>query len=289
MFTFIRGKLNSLDISVVIPVYNSEKTLSELSQRLKKALGQIDLSFEIIFVDDASIDVSWDVLKSICVMDDCFKAIKLSKNSGVFKATSAGLSVCKGNYIVTMDDDLEQLPEDIILLINELRTNDTQVVFGVSGLKRERSIVYPYRNFIQNILAGQSNTESYRAFRREFISDKGWHIDAYIKLFADPLKIKEVLVRHTTNKNKTRVYSFFKKLILFVSSIPFFSLNPFRFPAIVLFFSFLLCITSYHPLWLLVVMLAALSIILLSGQYVSLILRKLSDIPDFIIIERVNL
>ena len=103
-------------ISIVIPVYRAEKFLTELIDRLEHSLSQIVDDFEIILVDDCSPDGSWLLIDEIVKKKAFVKGIKLSRNFGQHYAISAGLDHCKGEWIVVMDCDLQDQPEEIIKL-----------------------------------------------------------------------------------------------------------------------------------------------------------------------------
>ena len=111
------GILNNKTVSVVIPVFNSEKTLVELTERIKNELIKISSDYEIILVDDCSLDKSWQVLQQLHAEDSRIKIIHLQKNFGQHNATLCGLNYAKGDYIITMDDDLQHPPEEIHKLV----------------------------------------------------------------------------------------------------------------------------------------------------------------------------
>lgn len=104
---------NSCLISVVIPEYKGEKMVSELIDRLKTSINQITDCYEIILVNDASPDNTWSEIQSICDMNTQIKGLNLSRNFGQHFAISAGLSFAKGEWVVVMDCDLQDRPEEI--------------------------------------------------------------------------------------------------------------------------------------------------------------------------------
>ena len=103
-------------ISVVSPIYYGEKMLSELVQRCVQTLVQITENFEIILVNDASPDNSWSEIVKVCQQDSRVKGLNLSKNFGQHPAISAGLQYAQGEWVVVMDCDLQDRPEEIINL-----------------------------------------------------------------------------------------------------------------------------------------------------------------------------
>ena len=106
--------------SVVVPLYNEEESLDELHRRLTLALRPLSDKFEIIFVDDGSTDNSFAVLKTLHEKDDRVKVIRFRKNFGKAPALSAGFKEAQGEIIITLDADLQDLPEEIPALIQKI-------------------------------------------------------------------------------------------------------------------------------------------------------------------------
>ena len=104
-------------ISVVIPAYRSRDSLPILVERLEAVLGQPDQEFEIIIVDDCSPDDTWEVLKALKKSHRRLKIVRLLKNSGQHNAILCGFSIARGEIVVTMDDDLQNPPEEIPKLL----------------------------------------------------------------------------------------------------------------------------------------------------------------------------
>lgn len=104
---------SSLEISVVSPVYKGEKMLSELVRRIKESVQTITDDFEIILVNDASPDNSWVEIEKVCAEDKRVKGLDLSRNFGQHYAITAGLHYAKGVWVVVMDCDLQDRPEEI--------------------------------------------------------------------------------------------------------------------------------------------------------------------------------
>jgi glycosyltransferase involved in cell wall biosynthesis len=98
------------DYSIVIPVFNSEKILPDLYRQLTEQFGQISQNYDIIFVDDGSIDGSWNVLQEFHQKDSRVKIIHLIKNFGQHNAILCGFKYSGGNYVITLDDDLQDPP-----------------------------------------------------------------------------------------------------------------------------------------------------------------------------------
>lgn len=130
----------NIKYSVVIPVYNSEKSLCELYYRIKNIfINVIKENFEIIFVDDSSKDNSFKIIKELIEKDsDHVKAIQLAKNYGQHNALLCGFKYVSGEYVITLDDDLQHPPEEITKLIERMESNleEIDVVIGCYASKK---------------------------------------------------------------------------------------------------------------------------------------------------------
>ncbi|TAK64227.1 glycosyltransferase family 2 protein [Methylobacter sp.] len=100
-------------LSVVIPVYMAENCLKELYQRLKGALEGISTNFEIVLVEDCGGDNSWQVIERLAEADPRVRGIQFSRNFGQHYGITAGLDYCLGDWVVVMDCDLQDRPEEI--------------------------------------------------------------------------------------------------------------------------------------------------------------------------------
>lgn len=100
-------------ISVVSPVYKAESCVAELCRRIKLAIEPLTSDYEIILVEDRSPDQSWSAIKEECLKDGRVLGIRLAKNFGQHRAITAGLDVASGNWVVVMDCDLQDPPEQI--------------------------------------------------------------------------------------------------------------------------------------------------------------------------------
>ena len=100
-------------ISIVSPVYKAEKIIPLLVERIENAVSKITADYEIILVEDGSPDLSWSAVEHIAKANTRVKGIKLSRNFGQHPAIMAGLSKAKGEWIVVMDCDLQDQPEEI--------------------------------------------------------------------------------------------------------------------------------------------------------------------------------
>ena len=116
-------------LSVITPVYGCKTCLYELYFRLKESLEKITPDFEIIFVNDASPDCAWETIVELTNKDKRVKGIDLSRNFGQHYAITAGLDHCSGEWVVIMDCDLQDNPEEIPKFIYEAKLGN-QIVLG---------------------------------------------------------------------------------------------------------------------------------------------------------------
>ncbi|MCG9879099.1 MAG: glycosyltransferase family 2 protein [Bacteroidia bacterium] len=108
-----------MEISIVIPVYRAEQIIDDLVSRLMGALKPMQVPFEIILVEDGGPDKSWDKIVYHAAKHSEIRGILLSRNFGQHHAITAGLDVSKGNWVVVMDCDLQDQPEEIAKLYNK--------------------------------------------------------------------------------------------------------------------------------------------------------------------------
>jgi len=136
--------------SVIIPVFNSEKTLEEVCRRVIGLFETIGAPVELILVNDGSKDSSWEVIKQL---KERYPAqvvgVNLVRNFGQHKALLCGFKVCTGDFLITIDDDLQHHPEDIRCLIDEQLRSQADLVYGIYKEKKHSS----FRNIGSNILA----------------------------------------------------------------------------------------------------------------------------------------
>ncbi|MBR0541924.1 MAG: glycosyltransferase family 2 protein [Clostridia bacterium] len=128
-----------MDISVVIPVYGCRAALPELHRRLTESLSKITNDYEIILVNDACPQNSWEDIEKICDKDSKVKGIELSRNFGQIYAITAGLDNSKGEWVVVMDCDLQDRPEEIINLYNKAQEG-YDVVFARRAQRKDSAL-----------------------------------------------------------------------------------------------------------------------------------------------------
>lgn len=126
-----------MKLSIVIPVYNEENLIEELYKRLFNSIKKDfpKFKYELIFIDDGSTDKTFLKIKSLRLKNKNVKAIQFSRNFGHHIAISAGLKIASGDFVVMMDGDLQDQPEEIIKLYNKLKKG-YDVVYGIRVNKK---------------------------------------------------------------------------------------------------------------------------------------------------------
>lgn len=120
----------SVRLSIVIPVYRSQGTIAELHRRIVAALEPVESSFEIVMVEDCGGDASWQLIQELAERDSRVRGFQLNRNFGQHAATICGFGQARGEWVATLDDDLEQLPEYLpALYAKALEGHD--LVYGI--------------------------------------------------------------------------------------------------------------------------------------------------------------
>ncbi|MGI8952920.1 MAG: glycosyltransferase family 2 protein [Chitinophagaceae bacterium] len=124
-----------MDVSIVIPLLNEDESLPELSEWIVRVMKENNFSYEIIFIDDGSIDNSWKVIENLAAQNPHFKGIRFQRNYGKSAALNEGFKAAQGEVVITMDADMQDSPDEI----PELRRMIVEDNFDiVSGWKKKR-------------------------------------------------------------------------------------------------------------------------------------------------------
>ena len=205
-----------LDLSVVIPIYNEEESLPELVDQLLGSLRPSDEKFEIVLVNDGSIDKSAQVLEKLSAEVPELVCVLLRKNYGQTAAMAAGFDVAKGNIIVSLDGDLQNDPADIPLLLNKLREG-YDLVSGWRFQRKDSAIQRKLPSKIANRLIGRVTGVrlhdygcSLKAYRREVLNDMRLYgeLHRFLPVLAniEGARITEVKVNHRARQYGSSKY-----------------------------------------------------------------------------------
>ena len=237
-------------LSIVIPVYNSEKTIEEVVNEAEIAISKFNSKFEleIILINDYSKDNSLQVCKNICKHKSFVKLISFSKNFGQHNALMAGIKMASGDYIISMDDDLQTPPNGMGKLIDELEKNNYDVVFAKYKTEN-KSIFRIFGSFVNDLMANalvekpKSITINSYFIMKKYIADeiiKYSHAYPYIGglIFRVTQNVGNVLIEHRERKIGKSNYNLKKLLQLWFNGFTSFSVKPLRISSIFgLFFS----------------------------------------------------
>ena len=237
-------------LSIVIPVYNSEKTIEEVVNEIEIAVSKLNSKYdlEIMLVNDYSKDNSLEVCKNICKHKSFVKLISFSKNFGQHNALMAGIKIASGDYIISMDDDLQTPPDEMHKLIDELEKNNYDVVFAKYKTEN-KSIFRIFGGFVNdkmaNILAEKPKNITINSYfiMKKYIANeiiKYGHAYPYIVglIFRVTQNVGNILIQHRDRKIGKSNYTLKKLLQLWFNGFTSFSVKPLRISSVFgLFFS----------------------------------------------------
>lgn len=198
-----------MDVSIVIPLLNEEESLGELYSIISEVADKNNLSIEICFIDDGSTDKSLDVIKELHQNNKNIKILSFRKNYGKSAALSEGFKLTSGEFIITMDADLQDDPAEIPNLINKLNEGFDMV----SGWKKKRNdplgktIPSKFFNYTTSLLTGIKIHDfncGLKAYRREVIKEIPVYgeLHRYLPVLAHwrGFRVGEIIVQHHPRK-----------------------------------------------------------------------------------------
>ena len=146
-----------MDISVIVPVYNEDESLPELSEWIARVMNENNFSYEIIMVDDGSTDTSWEIIEKMSANDNHIKGVKFRRNYGKSAALNTGFKKAQGDVVITMDADMQDSPDEIPELYRMVKEEKFDVV---SGWKKKRydpiskTVPSKFFNFTARLVTG---------------------------------------------------------------------------------------------------------------------------------------
>ena len=218
-------------VSVLVPLYNEEESLTTLTSEIKKAFRSIASDYEIFFVDDGSDDNSLKVIRNLARTDNKIKYISFRKNYGKSAALNVGFKNVTGDAVITMDADLQDDPAEIPNLLKKLAEGYDLV----SGWKKKRHDPFvkkhssKFFNYITGLMSGVKIHDfncGLKAYRKVVVKNVNVHgeLHRYIPVLADwkGFKISEIVVKHHPRrygKTKFGISRFFKGFIDLITVI----------------------------------------------------------------------
>ncbi len=211
-------------ISVVIPVYNEEENIKELYKQIDRSLGNYKYTYEIIYINDGSTDLTWKTIKELGKNDSNVVGIDLAGNYGQSSALAAGIDHASGDYIVTMDGDLQNDPDDIPAMVDEMENNDWDLIAGVRANRKDglisRKIPSRLANFIIRTITGVKFKDygcTLKVFKSDLAKSLGLYgeLHRFIPVLArlQGARITQMDVKHRSRihgKSKYGINRFFK-------------------------------------------------------------------------------
>jgi glycosyltransferase involved in cell wall biosynthesis len=229
-------------LSIVVPVYNSEESLPALQARLAQALPEISDLYELILVNDGSRDRSWDIICQLAEQYPWVHGIQLMRNFGQHNALLCGIRAAKYDFIVTMDDDLQNPPEEIVKLVDRL-DEGFDMVYGKPqkeqhGLWRDLASQVT-KIALQGAMGAETarNVSAFRGFRSQvreaFANYQGPFPSIDVLLTWGTTRFSAIEVRHNPRQFGVSNYNFRKLVIHTLNMMTGFSVIPLQVASLV--------------------------------------------------------
>jgi glycosyltransferase involved in cell wall biosynthesis len=224
-------------VSVVVPVYNSGPTLALLVERVGEALGAAELDYELVLVNDGSRDDSWERIGELARSHPRVRGIDLARNYGQHNALLAGIRAARAETIVTIDDDLQNPPEEITRLLEKL-AEGYDVVYGTAVERHQgalRALGTELTRLALQVVIGSDiarNVSAFRAFRTRlrdaFAEYSGPYVSIDVLLSWGTARYAAVPVAHATRAEGRSGYGFGRLATHAFNILTGFSTRPLR-------------------------------------------------------------
>jgi polyisoprenyl-phosphate glycosyltransferase len=306
-------------ISVISPVYGASALLEELVSRIQKAVGTITTQYEIILVEDHGPDDSWDKIKRLCAGDERIVGLRHSRNFGQQYALNCGLDHARGQWVVTLDCDLQDRPEEIINLYNKAQEG-FDIVLASRQNRRDDFLKKMYSRIFYRTLSYLTDTHqdasvaNFAIYHRKVVEAlKSMH--DYYRYYPTMIhwvgfRLTKLEIEHAERTDgKKSSYDFRKRLNLAFDTIISFSDKPLRLTVklgllISLFTAFLAIVlvvryfviddvivsgwtSSFLSFWFLGGLM--ITILGMVGIYVGKIFENVKNRPTYIVGEKINI
>ena len=305
-----------MKISVVIPCYNSEKSIRTVVEEMRKEISEMGYTYEFVLVNDNSKDNTSGEIAALAGEDKNVKAIDLMKNFGQHNALMCALNYAEGDYVLGMDDDLQTQPSESRKLIKEITEGDYDAVYGVYAV-RKNGKVKNFTSFLNEIssrvLLGKPkgiHSSNYwiitDSLRRQIISYRGHNPNIDGLIFSSTKNIGNVTIEHHKRVYGKSNYTFRKLVRLWITYFNF-SFIPLRIATVtgslmaligmisgvVILISKLINPSTVAG-WasIVCILLVFFGIVLLvlgmMGEYVGGILKTVNNSPQYIVRKEIN-
>jgi len=233
---------HSPSYSVIIPVYNSEGSLTPLLERLAQVLPTLSDAYEVILVNDGSRDRSWEVVQQLAQTYPWVRGVNMMRNYGQHNALLCGIRLARHEFVITMDDDLQHPPEEIARLVEKLAEGH-DVVYGTPlheqhGLFRDLASQVT-KLALQGAMGAETarNISAFRVFRTQvrdaFAGYRGPFVSIDVLLTWGTTRFAAVPVRHEPRRIGRSNYTFRKLVVHSLNMMTGFSTLPLQLASLV--------------------------------------------------------
>src|SRR2546421_3253020 len=212
-------------LSICVPVYNEEENLPLLHEAIAKVFDANNIDGEILLVDDGSKDGSWKAIEALVAKDPRVRGVKFAKNCGETAASDAGLRAARGQYVVTMDADLQNDPKDIPAFLAAIEQPGVDCVCGTRVATRGKGDSFirvassRIANSVRNKLSREQISDAgctYRCFKRECVSKlklyRGLHRFIPTLLKMEGYRVTEIAVSNNPRVHGESKYGVWNRL-----------------------------------------------------------------------------
>lgn len=229
-------------LSVVVPVFRSAPTLRELHRRIGAAVAPLVGRYEIVFVEDAGGDDSWPVIEELAAADERVRGLRLGRNYGQHNALLCGIRAARYEAVVTLDDDLQNPPEEIPRLVAKLGEG-FDVVYGAPEREQHglwRDLASRVTKFVLQSAMGAATARRVSAFRlfrthvrKAFAAFHGPYVSIDVLLTWGTSRFSYVVVRHDARAEGKSNYSVRKLVTHALNMMTGFSTGPLQFASVI--------------------------------------------------------
>jgi glycosyltransferase involved in cell wall biosynthesis len=204
--------MKPIQLSIVIPLLNEAESLTELHSWLTSVISTLEINYEIIYIDDGSTDVSWEIINNLAEAENETKAIRFLKNYGKSQALHAGFEEAQGEVVITMDADLQDNPEEIPALYQMIKEDGFHMVSGWKKVRHDSFFAKNLPSKLFNAVARKTSglklhdfNCGLKAFKKEVIKniEVTGEMHRYIPVLAKNegfSRIGEKIVKHQARK-----------------------------------------------------------------------------------------
>jgi glycosyltransferase involved in cell wall biosynthesis len=282
-------------ISVVIPVYNSAGMLKMLVEAIHSALADARTDFELILINDGSVDGSWSAISMLAEAHPWVRGINLMRNYGQNNALLCGIRAARNEVTVTMDDDLQHPPTAIKSMVEKLLSEGLDVVYGrpireEHGIFRDSASVLT-KLAMKHVLGVTTATDvtSFRAFRTKlrsaFEKFNSPYINLDVLLSWGASKFGVIQVEHNPRTFKTSNYNLQKLITHAVNLLTGFSTLPLQAASLIKFLIYPINVPGFPFLASIIIIFSGAQLMALGiiGEYVGRIYARTMDRPPYIV------